>query len=539
MSGARKLYLTPTLRRRLDANKAAYQEAERLTGVPWALLAAIHYRENDLLPTSPNRGGPMQKDPPWTPAQTAAYAHELKTTIAHPPHALRDSCVMAAWFIQKEKAKPRLTPSSPRAALLEAAFRYNGTAYGSAAKSPYVMSDPLNGHVMTIRGTIDGGAYVSNPDKKAGVSVILDELAGAAPQVSTGGHPIPTVAVASNTVYYPMADWARVRTDAGPFLSPAYRQNRGAWHTGVDLNCGAAGDGDLNEPVYAIADGVVLFAGWLPVWGNVVLIQHPQLGAWSQYAHLNSMSVRQGQSVTGAAQIGRIGKGDLSYGMAAHLHFEIRVRERSAGYWPGGAASAKAEIEKSHVEPLGWLRSHGARNIPKGGVQTDDLHPDLVRIRGAMIAWLRTRHPDLRLVTQRTYVPSLTPTLGPASSPPARLGPHNVRPALAFDFELRRGINGAALGSLDALYAALGKYAQEQGGLWGPNASPAPANEGGNLRNHVQLKNAEAALKEAQERAAAGAIPPGTANGDLAAEGSDPAQADENRRQNCPAPTAP
>lgn len=53
--------LTATQLQLLNENKRFYQNAEREIGVPWQVMAAIHFRENKLKRTGPNNGnGPYQ-----------------------------------------------------------------------------------------------------------------------------------------------------------------------------------------------------------------------------------------------------------------------------------------------------------------------------------------------------------------------------------------------------------------------------------------------------------------------------------------------
>lgn len=52
--------LTTDQKKRLQENKTFYQATERMYGVPWQMLAAIHYRENKLKRSGPNSDGPYQ-----------------------------------------------------------------------------------------------------------------------------------------------------------------------------------------------------------------------------------------------------------------------------------------------------------------------------------------------------------------------------------------------------------------------------------------------------------------------------------------------
>lgn len=128
-------------------------------------------------------------------------------------------------------------------------------------------------------------------------------------------------------------------------------------HTGIDLNL--PGERDYGEMCYAVADGIVTHAGTLPgTWGKVVLVHHPSLGRWTQYAHLSSMSVAAGESVSQGDIIGNVGNADGK--LSAHLHFEVRRSDLPAGRWPSGAtrkkdAATHAYIRANYIDPLTLL----------------------------------------------------------------------------------------------------------------------------------------------------------------------------------------
>jgi murein DD-endopeptidase MepM/ murein hydrolase activator NlpD len=109
-----------------------------------------------------------------------------------------------------------------------------------------------------------------------------------------------------------------------------------SYHPGEDWNIPGAGNGDWGEPVYAIANGEVVFSGWNSAMGNVVLIKHNLSrteAVWSQYAHLDVRMVKTGDMVTRRQQIGTVGRGPNNR-FAAHLHFEIRKADLPANAWP-------------------------------------------------------------------------------------------------------------------------------------------------------------------------------------------------------------
>jgi LysM repeat protein len=87
-------------------------------------------------------------------------------------------------------------------------------------------------------------------------------------------------------------------------------------HLGLDIRTGEG------LPILAADSGVVVFAGWATGgYGNMIMIDH-QNGYHTLYAHLSSVSVRCGQSVSRGSTIGWGGSTGNSTG--PHLHFEVR-----------------------------------------------------------------------------------------------------------------------------------------------------------------------------------------------------------------------
>ncbi|MFE5711781.1 M23 family metallopeptidase [Streptomyces sp. NPDC056501] len=119
-------------------------------------------------------------------------------------------------------------------------------------------------------------------------------------------------------------------------LSATYMQSGSMWssgyHTGLDF---AAPTG---TPLKAVHSGTVKSAGWSGSYGyRVVLEMEDGTEIW--YAHLSSMTVGAGQTVTTGETIGRVGAtGNVT---GAHLHMEVHT--------PGGGG----------IDPAAWLRSKG------------------------------------------------------------------------------------------------------------------------------------------------------------------------------------
>ncbi|MFN7065224.1 MAG: M23 family metallopeptidase [Aquificaceae bacterium] len=71
-------------------------------------------------------------------------------------------------------------------------------------------------------------------------------------------------------------------------------------------------------PVPAANSGVVVFAGYLGIYGNTVIVDHG-MGLMSLYGHLSEVLVKEGQFVKRGELVGRTG--DTGFALGDHLHF--------------------------------------------------------------------------------------------------------------------------------------------------------------------------------------------------------------------------
>ena len=88
-------------------------------------------------------------------------------------------------------------------------------------------------------------------------------------------------------------------------------------HLGFDLAV------TKHYPVQASNDGIVVFADYLGIYGNMIVIDHGY-GLQSMYAHLSSYDVQVGESVTVGQIIARSGTTGLAAG--DHLHFGLALQ---------------------------------------------------------------------------------------------------------------------------------------------------------------------------------------------------------------------
>lgn len=113
----------------------------------------------------------------------------------------------------------------------------------------------------------------------------------------------------------PLGDsWYRETTSYGTFRT--FSSGRTEWHNAMDM---AVGGG---TPIYATNSGKVLFADWLGLTGNTIIIDHG-CGIMSWHYHLHKINVTEGEIIEKNTKIGTVGTTGLSTGN--HLHFGITV----------------------------------------------------------------------------------------------------------------------------------------------------------------------------------------------------------------------
>lgn len=88
-----------------------------------------------------------------------------------------------------------------------------------------------------------------------------------------------------------------------------------AFHAGLDIG------GDIGDPVYATAEGIVVASNRDELKGNYIIISHSN-GLTTRYLHLSERIASSGDKVKKGTKIGKVGTTGRSTG--PHLHFEIR-----------------------------------------------------------------------------------------------------------------------------------------------------------------------------------------------------------------------
>ncbi|MFD5266839.1 M23 family metallopeptidase [Streptomyces sp. NPDC058335] len=124
----------------------------------------------------------------------------------------------------------------------------------------------------------------------------------------------------------------------GYTLSAGFGSGGARWagrHTGQDFAV------PIGTPVKAVGAGRVVRVSCGGAFGIEIVLRHAD-GYYTQYAHLASVAVDQGESVRAGQWIGQSGTSGNSTG--PHLHFEVRVTPEMG----------------SAVDPVPWLAARGA-----------------------------------------------------------------------------------------------------------------------------------------------------------------------------------
>jgi hypothetical protein len=131
-------------------------------------------------------------------------------------------------------------------------------------------------------------------------------------------------------------------------------------------------------PVYAAADGVVIFAGsddhvlysLRPnFYGNLVVLRHSD-GLFTLYAHLSRIDVKANQVVRAGTRVGEVGRTGVAIG--SHLHFEVR--------------RGTAEDYFSTQNPELWLiPANDTNGIPLGALMISVVDEDHSLVKNAAI----------------------------------------------------------------------------------------------------------------------------------------------------------
>lgn len=165
--------------------RAVYFKAQSLTGIPWEMLAALHFRERSLARAS----NPMQFDP-RPDATTRRHLYSKFSTLSQIDTNMfvstgvdnfQCAVVLAACFLKHKREMHHIKPDySDDEVVKELFWSYNGRAYGGYDRSPYVMNGYDKQHEnMVIKGTIDGVPIEPKADPRPGAYTVFKQIQAA------------------------------------------------------------------------------------------------------------------------------------------------------------------------------------------------------------------------------------------------------------------------------------------------------------------------------------------------------------------------
>ena len=141
----------------------------------------------------------------------------------------------------------------------------------------------------------------------------------------------------------------------GGRISSPFGPRGSIFHQGIDVSA------PTGTPIYAPVGGRVIAAypdGEVSGYGNVVTIRSGNVGLL--FAHMSTMAVRAGETVTPGQLVGRVGSTNSEGGFhtsGPHLHFEVMAPatniDRALAHYSGSSPPS--------IDPQAWARANGVR----------------------------------------------------------------------------------------------------------------------------------------------------------------------------------
>ncbi|MHA6164005.1 peptidoglycan DD-metalloendopeptidase family protein [Pseudomonas sichuanensis] len=208
----------------------------------------------------------------------------------------------------------------PGDTLFSIAFRYGWDYKELAARNnippPYTIRP---GQPIRFSSGAGGSTTVvtSSPSSSSKTTVIRRPVGTPPPAANNGKSATSASSSSSQTVaQVPAAERA-----VGGWTWPSNGVLIGKFASNGSLNKGIDIAGDLGQPVFAAADGAVVYAGsGLRGYGELIIIKHSDTYV-SAYGHNRRLLVREGQQVKAGQTIAEMGSTGTD---RVKLHFEIR-----------------------------------------------------------------------------------------------------------------------------------------------------------------------------------------------------------------------
>lgn len=131
------------------------------------------------------------------------------------------------------------------------------------------------------------------------------------------------------------------------------------FHQGLDINFKGGGNTDYGAPVVSTHDGIVLLVKNTKKGsgGRYIEVLSPDGEFKTRYLHLKSISVKKGDKIAEAQQIGELGGSAYGkeYGRTAHLHYEIWKKNDKGVFTAFDPTEGKSNTIDNIVDPQCWV----------------------------------------------------------------------------------------------------------------------------------------------------------------------------------------
>jgi murein DD-endopeptidase MepM/ murein hydrolase activator NlpD len=372
-------------------SKTGDAEESKVTGKHVATLLAPARLANKPVKSDSASGLPLAAVPPPSKSKSPSSSQSTTSTAAKP--ATVGTKKVSTVEVATTNAEPALPAEGPKSQAANA--RVTKPAVIAGTKSPAVVIKHANvispsektSEISTItvakssQEKPSSNAKADSPLKAGGEknrAMIAGMIAAQAEKQSIASvSPATESAAGESTIPQPVNnhfdtaftkladgfDFPIGKPDAEGYYKARGFRSRG--HLGEDWDGVRGGDTDLGDPIYSVADGLVVFARDCHMgWGNVLIVRHSYREGGTVktvdalYGHLNSMLVHRGQAVTRGQKIATMGNAHGLYD--AHLHLEIRKNLEI-----GMSRAAFAQDFSNYYDPTQFIQTH--RHLQAGG----------------------------------------------------------------------------------------------------------------------------------------------------------------------------
>ena len=298
-------------------NQERYLYAQEQTGVPWQVMAALHYREAGMNPNSSiSNGAPLGSGTNVDGVYVVSNANDDAKNMAEKFKSL----ALGVYGVEMNNLDEMTTDDWGQAFLAYNRgylFQRAGVNY---TESPYVMNGFDDAH-MNMRWTY--ADTVSGVDgNKAGALTVLAYLGGVA--LSSA----PSSGNCSGTIVAPVKGDNLIVTSGSNMRSRVNNSGTLVYraHEGIDIIGGS--------DIVAMSAGTVTVAqNNYSGYGTAVKIDH-QNGTYTLYGHMvyDSLDVSVGQNVIAGQRLGTMGNTGDSDGV--HLHFQLWINNELVNAFP-------------------------------------------------------------------------------------------------------------------------------------------------------------------------------------------------------------